>query len=561
MSINMIFKKLTLATMLVAVTAMAQTPYDEGQKALREQDWTEAADYFKQAIKDDEDKADASMYWRAHALYKAARNKEAERQVKTLARKYPDSRWLKEAQLLQIEHDGSSVLAGTTSDVVLDDELRMFALAQLMERDPDRALPLVMEMMQSSDSEDVRSDTLFMLGMSDDPRAQQAIAEFARDGKNPGLQADAIEMLGMASNQESLSLLSSLYQESSSDQVKEAVIHAYIMGDYSKPLVELLKSEQDPRLQTEIIHAMGMMDATEDLQALYPTLNSQETRVAALEAFFMAGDTRMLRQVLETETDPELRKTAIEGIAMEDGKDAAALLESVYDSATSVEEKRMVLEALIMMDDAEELALKVARTETNTELRRSAIEVLGIMEATQEMASLYTSIDETELRKAVLESMAIGDDTHGLMEILQTEKDPELLSKLGLQGRPIVGFIGSFYHYEGLHLLLQAINLLRVELPNIVALLIGGGPEEENLRAQMRNMDLENHVKFIGRVSHEEVPRYYSLVDVLAYPRISIRLTELVTPLKPLEAMAMKKHFVASNIGGHRELVEDEKKF
>jgi HEAT repeat protein len=426
MSINKILKKLILATVLVAVTALAQTPYDDGQKALREQKWTQAAEHFEQAIKEDKDNADASMYWRAHALYKANRNKEAERQLRSLERNYPDSRWLKEAQVLQIEHDGSAVLADTTNDVVLDDELRMFALAQLMDRDPERALPLVLDMLQSNTSEEARSDILFMLGMSDDPNAQRAIAEFARDSKNPALQADAISMLGMASNQESLSLLSSLYQESDSDQVKEAVIHAYIMGDYSKPLVDLLKFEQDPKLQIEIIHAMGIMDSTDDLQALYPTLASQETRIAALEAFFMAGDTRMLRQVLETETDPELRKTAIQGIAMEDGREAAELLESVYDSATSVEEKGMVLEALIMMDDAEELALKVARTETNTDLRRSAIEVLGIMEATQELADLYASIDETELRKTVLKSMMIADDTKGLMKVLQTEKDSEL---------------------------------------------------------------------------------------------------------------------------------------
>ena len=426
MSINTILKKLTLATVLVAVTAMAQTPYDEGQKALREQEWTQAAEYFEQAIKADKDNADASMYWRAHALYKANRNREAERQLRSLEGKYPDSRWLKEAQLLQIEHGDSQVLSSGTDAVVLDDELRMFALAQLMDRDPDRALPLVMEMLKNNDTEEVRADTLFMLGMSDDPRAQQVIAELARDSKSPALQANAITVLGMASNEESLALLSDLYRESDSDQVKEAVLQAYVMGDYSKPLVELLRSEQDPKLQIEIIHAMGIMDATDELQTLYPTLTSQETRVAALEAFFLAGDTQVLRQVLETETDPELRKTAIQGIAMEDGPDAAALLESVYDKATTVEEKQTVLEALFMMDDAQDLALRIVRTETDPQLRRSAIETLGIMEATQELASLYTSLDETELRMTVLQSMAIGDDTDGLMKILQTEKDPEL---------------------------------------------------------------------------------------------------------------------------------------
>jgi len=58
-------------------------------------------------------------------------------------------------------------------------------------------------------------------------------------------------------------------------------------------------------------------------------------------------------------------------------------------------------------------------------------------------------------------------------------------------------------------------------------------------------------------VPHAEVQRYYSLVDVLAYPRHPMRLTELVTPLKPLEAMAQGKLLVASNVGGHRELIRD----
>jgi hypothetical protein len=130
--------------------------------------------------------------------------------------------------------------------------------------------------------------------------------------------------------------------------------------------------------------------------------------------------------VLNTETDPDLRRTAIHGIAMEDGKDAAALLESLYDNATSVEEKTMVLEALVMMDDAEELAMKIVRTETDPGLRRQAIEMLGVMEATDEIAELYATIDEVELRKAVLDSMMIADDTEGLVEVLKTETDPEM---------------------------------------------------------------------------------------------------------------------------------------
>jgi len=427
MSITKFLKTFTLTTVLVAVTALAQTPYDEGQKALREQNWTEAAEHFQEAIKADKKTADASMYWRAHALYSAGRNREAERQVKTLERKYPDSRWIKEAQVLQIEHNSSAqVLATAKEGSLMDDELRMFALAQLMERDPERALPLVMDMLKNTDSNSVSSDMLFLLGMSEDPKAQQMIAEIARDSDNPRLQVDAVHMLGIASNQPSMALLEELYRETDSDDVKEAVIQAHIVSDQTGTLLEMLRTEDNPRLQRDIIHALGVMDATDDLNRIYPTLTDKKSKIAALEAFFMAGDTETLRQVLKTETDPDLRRTAIHGIAMEDDSDAVQVLESVYDSAGSVEEKRVVLEALIMIDDAEDLALKIVRTETDPGLRRQAIEMLGVMEATEEIAELYATIDEVELRKAVLDSMMIADDTEGLVEVLKTETDPEM---------------------------------------------------------------------------------------------------------------------------------------
>ena len=421
----------TLTAVLVAATALAQTPYDEGQKALREQDWTVAADYFKRSIRADKQTADASMYWRAHALYKAGRKKEAERQISTLVRKYPDSRWVKEAQVLQIEHDSTtSVIADVVDENGMDEDLRMFALAQLMERDPERALPLVLDVLKSTDSESVRSDTLFMLGMSDDPRAQEAIARVARDSKDPDLQANAIHMLGISSNQPSIDLLADLYKNSDSIEVTQAVIHAYMIGDESGELVDilsgLLKTESNPELQRDIIRTLGLMDATDALREIYPTLKDSETKAAVLEAYFLAGDTQILKQILETETDPELRKAAIHGIAMEDDEDAAALLESAYDKATTIEEKKVILESLAMMDDAQELAMKIVRTESDTELRREAIHMLGVMEATEEMGDLYASIGETELRKVVLESMMIMENAGGLIELLKTETDPEL---------------------------------------------------------------------------------------------------------------------------------------
>lgn len=137
--------------------------------------------------------------------------------------------------------------------------------------------------------------------------------------------------------------------------------------------------------------------------------------------------------------------------------------------------------------------------------------------------------------------------------------DPALIDKLGLAGCKVIGFIGSFYGYEGLPLLIEAMPKILAEHPEIRLLLVGGGPDEHAIRAKLAAFGLERSVVMTGRVPHGTVLDYYSLVDLFVFPRLSMPLTELVTPLKPLEAMAAGRPVLASDVGGHRELIEDGK--
>ena len=139
----------------------------------------------------------------------------------------------------------------------------------------------------------------------------------------------------------------------------------------------------------------------------------------------------------------------------------------------------------------------------------------------------------------------------------QLAPDEGLKRSLGLSGMTLVGFIGSFYAYEGLDLLVRALPRVRERVPDVRLLLVGGGPEEASLKNLAQQLGLEEYVIFTGRVPHGDVHRYYSIVDVFAYPRRAMRLTDLVTPLKPLEAMAQGRILVASDVGGHRELIRD----
>ena len=135
--------------------------------------------------------------------------------------------------------------------------------------------------------------------------------------------------------------------------------------------------------------------------------------------------------------------------------------------------------------------------------------------------------------------------------------DPELRASLGLEHRIVIGFLGSFYGYEGLDLLLSALPSVLQQRPEIVLLLVGVGPVEDALKAQVRRLGIDGAVRFVGRVAHDRIPAYYNLIDIFVYPRLPMRLTETVTPLKPLEAMAHGGVVLVSDVGGHRELVRD----
>ncbi|MGZ8161462.1 MAG: TIGR04063 family PEP-CTERM/XrtA system glycosyltransferase [Methylobacter sp.] len=138
------------------------------------------------------------------------------------------------------------------------------------------------------------------------------------------------------------------------------------------------------------------------------------------------------------------------------------------------------------------------------------------------------------------------------------EPDQDLRTQLGLQNKIVLGFIGSFYAYEGLPLLLEALPKILEKQPETRLLLVGGGPQEALIKQKTSELGLEKQVIFTGRIPHDQVQDYYNQVDIFIYPRLPMRLTELVTPLKPLEAMAQGRLVIASDVGGHKELIKHQ---
>lgn len=137
------------------------------------------------------------------------------------------------------------------------------------------------------------------------------------------------------------------------------------------------------------------------------------------------------------------------------------------------------------------------------------------------------------------------------------ERNEELAARLGLQGKTIIGYVGSILDYEGLGLLIDAAQQLKQERDDVAFLLVGDGAELGQFRERVESENLSDIVIFTGRVPHHEVEDYYSIIDICPFPRLPLPVCEMVSPLKPFEAMAMEKAVIASDVAALAEIVQD----
>lgn len=137
-------------------------------------------------------------------------------------------------------------------------------------------------------------------------------------------------------------------------------------------------------------------------------------------------------------------------------------------------------------------------------------------------------------------------------------RDLELEAELGFQGKTVIGYIGSVLDYEGLGLLIDAADLMRATRDDFVVMIVGDGAELERFQQEVRSRGLGDIVRFLGRVPHDDVERYYSLVHIAPFPRLPLPVCEMVSPLKPFEALAMGKAVVASDVAALEEIIQPD---
>ena len=371
--------------------AARSAAYREGQQALDAENWKKAADVFRRVAAEKGGEADAALYWLAYAQSKDGKEAEALTALRELRSSYPQSSWLDDGAALEVEMRGpQSVSVGSAAE---SEELKLYALNALMQAESSRAVPVLQKFLQGNASPRLKKQALFVLGQNGSPEARALLAAVALGRSTPGMQREAIEMLGVAGGKESIATLTQIYRESPSAEVREAVLHAYLVADAEGEVLAIAQGDKDPEIRRKAIHQLGAMDAGASLRQLYSREGSVEVRRAILEAMGVAGDVDALAQAARGESDAGLRRAAIHGLGITDSAESSHALKQLYAAYTDGGTRRAVIEALFIQDNAKAL-IELFRAEKDAAMRREIVQKLSLMDSPEATELLMKMLDQ-----------------------------------------------------------------------------------------------------------------------------------------------------------------------
>ncbi len=357
--------------------------YQRGQGALDGKRWDEAIDAFSQAAAKGGPRADGALYWKAYALRKVGKNSDAVAAIAELRKTYPNSRWLDDAKVLELDL-GKPVSPEAESD----EELKLLALNGIMQSDPERAIPLVENQLKSSASPRVKRNALFVLAQSSNPQAQAAVEQIARGGGNPDLQVKAVMYLSERRRANAGQILSEIYSSTSDVQVKRAVLNAYASNRDKDRLLAVARSEKAPELRGVAISYLGGVQGSAELWQLYSAETTTEGKEQILSHMWGNGNADKLLEVARTEKDPKLRRLAIQVLASQRDANTGGALTQMYQSEQDPQVKNAILDSLSGQRNATAL-IAMARAEKDTKMKLRIVERISSMAAKNKEAAAY----------------------------------------------------------------------------------------------------------------------------------------------------------------------------
>jgi tetratricopeptide (TPR) repeat protein len=353
--------------------------YDAGQRALDNYKYDEALEHFNQVAARAGARADAAWYYKAYTLNKLGRRDEALAAIAELRKSYSSSKWLDDAKVLELEVKQSS--GPVSPDSQSDVELKLIAINSIMQSDPERAVPLLENILKSSQPPKVKNQALFVLAQSSAPRAQQVIEQIARGGGNPDLQLKAINYLTQRRRQGNANpnLLPEIYGATNDATIKRAIISAWSQARDKEHLAQAAKNEKNPDLRMAAIATLGENNPGQaELWPIFQAETSPEIRQEILRHMYRDGNAEKLAEVVRTEKDPKTRKVAIDVLATQQGANTGDMLVSVYNAEQDPQNKMAIVDRLSNARSAKYL-VELARNEKDSKMKLKIVDRLSNM--------------------------------------------------------------------------------------------------------------------------------------------------------------------------------------
>jgi HEAT repeats len=351
--------------------------YDDGREALDDGNYEKAREKFAELAKANGPQTDAALYWQAYAEQRLGRRQAALATIADLKKRFPQSRWQKDASALEIESRQNSQ-SPEHLESINDDELKMLAIQSLMNSNPERAMPLLEKVLQGSATPKEKSKALFVLAQSGSPQGREIIGRIARGQSNPELQRKAVEYLGIFGGPESRKTMAEIYASSTDVSLRRAILHSYMIGGDREHLFAAAKSEKDTALRAEAIRQLGLVGGQNELDQLYKTETSPEIKRELLQAFFLAGDANKLWAAAKDEKDASVRRAAVRNLGLIGSEDSGKALRELYARETDQSIRKEALNSLFIQGNATAL-VAIARAEKDPELKKTAVQKLALM--------------------------------------------------------------------------------------------------------------------------------------------------------------------------------------
>jgi hypothetical protein len=366
--------------------------YEDGTDAIDDEQWEQAIRAFSRVAEMKGSRADGAAYWSAYAMKKLGRRAEALKTIDALKKAYPSSKWLDDANALELELRQDSGERVSPGDVD-DQELKMIAINSLMHTDPEKAFPLLEKIVRGKSDRKMRERALFILSQSSSNRAQALLADIAKGNANPDMQRDAVRYLGMSGNAQSRQLLSEMYASAASKSVKVEILRAFMLSGDRAHVIAAARGEKDPSLRSEAIRTLGLMGGHAELASMYSSETNQGVRGDIIQALFLSGDVEKLGELARGEKDQELRMEAIQKLGLMGTKTAPTLLSLYSAGDSSMDVKEAVIQGLFLQGNARAL-IDLAKKETNKGLKREALQKLSLMNDEDALAYMLSILNE-----------------------------------------------------------------------------------------------------------------------------------------------------------------------